>query len=122
MIEILPNCRCPGYRWSSYRAHALGQADELIREHFCYLALGTTDKAKHASYKEFFYHQVDDASLKAIRDAVNSGTALGREQFRDEIEAVLTRSVRHGTPGRPKKIGQQKMTSGNIGFRPPFFP
>jgi len=42
---------------------------------------------------------VDEASLKAIREAVNSGTALGSERFKDEIEATLARSV----PGRPRK-------------------
>ena len=97
-----------GYRWSSYRAHALGQADELIRDHPCYLALGATDEARHTSYQEFFHHQVDNASLKAIRDAVNSGTVLGSERFKDEIEAVLTRSVRLGTPGRPRKMEVNK--------------
>ena len=94
-----------GYRWSSYGAHALGQADELIRDHPCYLALGVTDENRIAVYKELFRHQMDGASLKAIREAVNSGTALGSERFKDEIEATLARSVRLGTPGRPRKKG-----------------
>ncbi|MCX7093304.1 MAG: hypothetical protein NTY50_07650 [Methylobacter sp.] len=46
-----------------------------------------------------------EASLKAIRESVNSGTALGSERFKDEIEATLARSVRLGTPGRPRKKG-----------------
>jgi len=92
-----------GYRWSSYGAHALGQAEELIGEHPCYLALGATDEARQAAYQEFLRHQVDDESLKAIRAAVNSGTALGSERFKDEIEATLARSIRLGTPGRPQK-------------------
>ena len=83
--------------------HALGQADELIRDHPCYLALGATDKARQAAYQALFCHQEDEASLKAIREAVNSGTALGSERFKDEIEATLARSVRLGTPGRPRK-------------------
>lgn len=91
------------YKWSSYRAHALGQADELIRDHSCYLALGATDETRQAAYQELFHHQVDEVSLKAIRQAVNSGTALGSERFKDEIEAALARSVRLGAPGRPRK-------------------
>lgn len=92
-----------GYKWSSYGAHALGQANQLIRHHPCYLALGATDEARRAAYQNLFHNQVDDASLKAIREAVNSGTVLGSERFKDEIEAVLARSVRLGMPGRPKK-------------------
>jgi len=92
-----------GYRWSSYGAHALGQADKLIQDHSCYLALGATDELRHAAYQSLFRHQMDEASLKAIRESVNSGTALGSERFKDEIEATLARSVRLGTPGRPRK-------------------
>ena len=93
------------YRWSSYGAHALGQADKLIQDHACYLALDATDKIRQEAYQALFRHQVDEASLKAIRESVNSGTALGSERFKDEIEATLARSVRLGTPGRPRKKG-----------------
>jgi putative transposase len=91
------------YKWSSYKAHALGQADELIRDHSCYLALGIINETREAAYKALFRNQVDEASLKAIREAVNSGTVLGSERFKDEIEAMLARSVRLGAPGRPRK-------------------
>jgi len=94
-----------GYRWSSYGAHALGQSDKLIRDHACYLALGATEEIRQAAYQALFRHQMDEASLKAIRESVNSGTALGSERFKDEIEATLARSVRLGTPGRPRKKG-----------------
>jgi putative transposase len=93
------------YRWSSYGAHALGQSDKLIRDHACYRALGATDALRHAAYQALFRHQMDEASLKAIRESVNSGTALGSERFKDEIEATLARLVRLGTPGRPRKKG-----------------
>jgi len=93
------------YRWSSYGAHALGQADKLIRDHFCYLALGVTGEIRQAAYQALCRHQMDAASLKAIRESVNSGTALGSERFKDEIETTLARSVRLGTPGRPRKQG-----------------
>jgi putative transposase len=77
--------------------------DELIRDHPCYRALGITDEARQAAYQKLLENQVDDASLKAIREAANSGTALGSERFKDEIEAALARSVRPGMPGRPSK-------------------
>jgi putative transposase len=104
------------YKWSSYGAHALGQADELIRDHPCYLALGATDEARQVAYQALFLHQVDDASLREIRDAANSGTALGSERFKDEIEATLARSVRPGTPGRPRKRGIDEGVSRQCGL------
>ncbi len=53
---------------------------------------------------------MDDASLKAIREAANSGATLGSERFKDEIEETLARSVRLGTPGRPRKKGIDDVT------------
>lgn len=40
----------------------------------------------------------DDAKTGA-----NSGLVLGGERFKDQIEAVLARSIRAGRPGRPRK-------------------
>ena len=91
------------YKWSSYRSHALGQGNELIQDHPCYLALGATDQSRQAAYQALFRHQMDEALLTEIRNSVNSGTALGSERFKDEIEAALSRSVRLGQPGRPRK-------------------
>jgi hypothetical protein len=34
------------YKWSSYKAHALGYADELIWDHPFYLALGITNETR----------------------------------------------------------------------------
>lgn len=104
------------YRWSSYGAHALGQPDELIHDHSCYIALGATDETRQAAYRELFHHQVDETSLKAIREAVNSGAALGSERFKDEIEATLARSVRLGTPGRPRKQSDDVGMSRQLGL------
>lgn len=93
------------YKWSSYGAHAHGRPDDLLRDHSCYLALGVNSEERQQAYRELFRHPVDDVSLKAIRESVNSGLALGGERFKDQIETVLTRSVRAGKPGRPKKKG-----------------
>jgi len=42
------------------------------------------------------------------KDAANSGTALGSERFKDEIEAALGRSIRPGKPGHPRKMRGEK--------------
>ena len=90
------------YKWSSYSAHALGQTNELIQDHSCYLALGLNHETRRTAYQALFRHQMDEETLTGIREAVNRGTALGSERFKDEIEAALARSVRPGTVGRPR--------------------
>ena len=91
------------YKWSSYSAHALGQTNELIQDHSCYLALGLNEETRRTAYQALFRHQVDEETLTGIREAVNRGIAFGSERFKDEIEATLARSVRPGAVGRPRK-------------------
>src|SRR5271165_2380902 len=42
------------YRWSSYRANGLGQADIRLSPHPIYLALCASDKARLAAYRGLF--------------------------------------------------------------------
>lgn len=45
----------PGaYRWSSYRANALGQDDPIVTPHPLYYALGRTPGARQAAYRALF--------------------------------------------------------------------
>lgn len=62
--------------------------------------------------------QADDASLKAIRDAVNSDTVVGSERFKDEIEAAFVRSVRFGTPCSPEERENRR---GDVEYAWPWF-
>jgi putative transposase len=39
------------YRWSSYRANALGREDALVTPHPCYYALGRTAQARCAAWR-----------------------------------------------------------------------
>ena len=55
------------YKWSSYATHALGQTNELIQDHSCYLALGATEESRRTAYQALFRHQVDEETLTGIR-------------------------------------------------------
>ena len=101
------------YPWSSYGAHACGRPDDLLCEHPCYLELGKDNRAQQKAYRALFNDHLDSESLTTIRRAVNSGLVLGGERFKDEIEAALSRSVRSGKPGRPRKIRVEADASGN---------
>lgn len=94
----------PGdYRWSSYHVNASGRALELITPHETYLSLGKTPAARLVAYRKLFSNAMSDDELKAIRDHVNQGRALGSEGFINRIEATLDRRVRLMASGRPRK-------------------
>ncbi len=42
------------YRWSSFRANALGQVDTLVTPHACYCALGRSAASRQAAYRTLF--------------------------------------------------------------------
>lgn len=42
------------YRWSSYRHHAHGSEDAVVRDHPCYLELGADQDERQTAYQELF--------------------------------------------------------------------
>ena len=58
---------------------------------------------RQAAYRTLFHVHLDDATLSAVRATVNQCLVLGSERFKDQIEQALSRRVRPGKPGRPKK-------------------
>jgi len=89
------------YRWSSYSCNGAGNDNENIRPHPLYLALGSNEVERCFSYRELFRNKIDNELLHDIRESVNQDLVLGRDDFKDKIEAALERSVRRGVPGRP---------------------
>ena len=101
----------PGdYRWSSYRANALGHIDPLVTPHERYSSLGDRTVSRRAAYRVLFKDRLDDALLHEIRESTNKRWALGGDLFRHDIAAVLARraqpSPRGGAragAGRPRR-------------------
>ena len=91
------------YPWSSHRHNALGEGSDIILDHPLYEALGTSASERRAAYRDMFGHPMETGLLKDIRASVNGCRVLGRERFKDEIEAALGRRVRPATRGRPRK-------------------
>lgn len=79
------------YPWSSYRAHALGEPDALVRDHPLYQALGPTPAARSEAYRASFHVRLDEPSMAAIQTASVSGGVLGSERFKAELMATLER-------------------------------
>ena len=91
------------YRWSSYRAHALGMPDKLIAVHEQYERLGKTNDERELAYRNLFRSGLDSSELGEIRNTVNRGWPLGSERFKDEIERALACAVRPPKRGRPTR-------------------
>ena len=57
----------PGeYRWSSFRANALGHDDALVTPHSCYYALGRSAALRQAAYRALFQDELSAAGAIAI--------------------------------------------------------
>ncbi len=91
------------YRWTSYRANALGQSDQRLTPHALYLALGRTAATRQADYRALFRAQLDREAIDDIRLALNQGQTLGNSRFHAKIEK-MTGLRREARPrGRPRK-------------------
>lgn len=91
------------YRWSSYRAHALGTPDKLVSTHEQYERLGLDAEERQTAYRELFRSELEPKEIGEIRDTLNKGWPLGSERFKDEIERALQRAARPPKRGRPAK-------------------
>ncbi len=94
----------PGdYRWSSYRHNALGLADALLTPHLCYENLNSEPVRRYAAYRALFDSQIDPAELQAIRNATETGTILGNDRFKENIEMTLKRRIERLPHGGDRK-------------------
>ncbi len=89
------------YRWSSYASNAQGVDNAIIRMHEQYLALGCTPEDRQAAYRGLFAIKTDANELEMIRASLYSGTPLGNECFKKQIEVMTGRKVGVIKPGRP---------------------
>jgi putative transposase len=89
------------YRWSSWRAHALGAADDLVSEHALYRALGRSAAERQKEYRALFRPALDDGFVDALRAATNGGWALGDARFKRRVAKASGRRVAPLPKGRP---------------------
>ncbi|MCF6300121.1 MAG: transposase [Proteobacteria bacterium] len=90
------------YKWSSYRANALGDHDRLIQAHESYQGLAYGKKKRQKAYSELFLQHIDKSILQDIRNCVQSGTPLGNAKFMRQIEQRLNKKVGQNIRGRPR--------------------
>ncbi len=84
------------YRWSSYKANALGELDALIRPHPRYLELGIDKHERCQAYRALFRHHLDDEKLHDLRSSLQT---LMVRSFRAEV-------LKNVEPGASKSLAR----------------
>jgi putative transposase len=98
MVEVPAN-----YTWSSYRGNAIGEEDPILSAHADYLALGRSDSDRRSAYRALFATHLNQSTIMQLRESLQTGTPLGNDRFRAQIEHALGRAVGFSRRGRPKK-------------------
>jgi putative transposase len=91
------------YRWSSYRSNAYGEKNDLMTPHEQYLKLADNQKQRLSAYRGLFKEVIDENLIKEISTSLQTGTPLGSQKFKGEIEELLGMKVGYTRQGRPKK-------------------
>jgi putative transposase len=97
------------YRWSSYRANALGAHDPVVTPHPVYVGLAPDDASRQAAYRGLFTKPLSGQDLCAIRNATNRAWALGDAAFQKWIENQTGRRAAPLPPGprrQPRAAGE----------------
>ena len=103
-IELNPvragMCADPAqYRWSSYRANALGDSSTLLTPHPLYATLGDDVEHQRLAYRDLFNLVLKDKTIGDIRLAIKQAQPLGNSRFLDAIEQA-TGQRRQAKPNR----------------------
>lgn len=109
-IELNPVRACmvddpAHYRWSSYRANALGQAQPRVTPHPVYTDIARDESERHAAYRQLFRPQLDDDAIADIRLALNQSLPLGSSRFHEQIERAVGERREARPRGRPRSTG-----------------
>jgi len=91
------------YRWSSYRANGMGQADTLLTPHPVYAGLGHDDAGRLPAYRALFRPELESEAIGDIRMALDQVQPLGDSRFIDSIERVTGQRREPRPRGRPRK-------------------
>lgn len=90
---------CPSlYRWSSYRANALGEPASLITPHSVWTDLSSSAEARYGSYRKLFAEEID---ARVFRSACQKGLPVGSANWRAKLESEHGVHFGTGKQGRP---------------------
>ena len=81
----------------------MGEDNYIISPHDAYVHLGQALPQRREAYRALYAIEFTDEALARIRTCTQSGTPMGSEQFKAQIEKTLRRKVGGETRGRPPR-------------------
>ena len=97
------------YRWSSYRYHAWGETNVLIKDHLLFYALDKNVQTRQKKYRELFRHQIPEVGIHQIRQSLAYNYPLGDDHFQKQVERALGRRIGFKERERPKINEHEEM-------------
>lgn len=98
-----------GISWSSY-AHSVGREhQDRITPHAEYLSLGESPQQRAMQYSYFLQTPFSLTLYERMMACLQQNCVLGTQQFCQEMEAIVQRSVRPRKIGRPRKYFYNKV-------------
>ena len=86
------------------RGQLNGDPVSCVPPHPVYMALGRDAPERQAAYQGLVAAQLDPALLQDVRSCLQTGTPLGNDRFRLQIEQALGVRVGYSRRGRPKNL------------------
>jgi putative transposase len=98
--------RAGDYRWTSYRAHGLSEACELIDPLITYDELSPLAKVRQRKWTQMVHEPFEDPTLAAIRRSAATGLPYGDAAWVKRLARRLDLDLTIRPRGRPRKEGQ----------------
>ncbi len=95
--------RAEEYPWSSYRAHGLGEPNELLDRLTPYEQLSPYAAVRQRKWAEKVHRPLADSTLAAIRRSNESGRPFGDPKWVTRLAAKLNLDLTIHPRGRPRK-------------------
>lgn len=89
------------YVWSSHGHYGFGRPDGLITSHAVYEALGCSAAERQRAYRDLVARPLEARTIGTIREALNSCSAFGSEEFLQQLQLRCGRSAAAPARGRP---------------------
>lgn len=90
------------YRWTSFRANALGRTDSRITPHEVYRSLGQSDPARQKAYRALFRAELDADAINDVRLTLNQNQPYGNKLLHAQIEQMTGMRREAKSRGRPR--------------------
>lgn len=88
------------YRWSSYQANAYGEANNIVKPHALYSALGAEPLECQLSYRTLFQEGMPPAIVEQVRHATNRSAVFGSEKFISQMAMASGKELMPRRQGR----------------------